>query len=84
MNSAQKSSDNIIDEEISNLCLETPATIRFTRQTNKKFDKTSTKLLKRSNSVIDSEQSSKKKKIENSSPSNVERKTNTNTNVCIY
>ncbi|XP_050056991.1 uncharacterized protein LOC114131665 isoform X8 [Aphis gossypii] len=78
-NSAQKSSDNIIGEEITNLRLETPATIRFTQQTNKKFDKTSTKLLKRSNSVIDSEQSSKKKKIEKSSPSNVERKTNTNT-----
>jgi len=64
--------------------METPATIRFTRQTNKKSDKTSTKLLKRSNSVIDSELSSKKKKIEKSS-SHVERKTNTNTiNVCIY
>ncbi|XP_025204779.1 BRCA1-associated RING domain protein 1-like isoform X2 [Melanaphis sacchari] len=80
LNSVQKSSAGIIGEEISNLCLETPTTVRHTRQTNKKLDKTSTTLLKRSNSVINSEQSSKKKKIEKPSPINVEGKINTNIN----
>ncbi|XP_026817198.1 BRCA1-associated RING domain protein 1-like [Rhopalosiphum maidis] len=76
LNSAHKNAGSFIGEEKSNLCLETPTTVRSTRQTNK----TTTTLLKRSNSVIDSEQSSKKKKIENPSPSDVERKTNNNKN----
>jgi len=85
--SAQTSS-NVIGEKISNICLETSSnTIRSTRtnkQANNKLDKTSTKLLKRSNSVTDSEHKSKKKKIEKPSPSIVEGKTNTNNNVCFY
>jgi len=68
------------------MCLETSTkSIRCTRankQTNKKLNATSTKILKRSNSVTDYEHKSKKKKIEKPSPSNVERKTNTNNNVC--
>jgi len=53
-------------------------------QTNDKQDKTSTNLLKRTNSGTDSEHKSKKKKIGKPSHSNAERKTNTNNNVCFY
>lgn len=85
--SAQTSFDTIIDEEIPNLCLKTSSTTaRYTRgnkQTSKNLNKTSTTPLKRSNSVINSEHSSKKKKIEKPS-SNVERKTTTNNDVCFY
>ncbi|CAI6366935.1 unnamed protein product [Macrosiphum euphorbiae] len=79
-----QTSSSVIGDKISNMCLETSSKpIRSTRsnkQTNKKLDKTSTKLLKRSNSVTDSEHKSKKKKIEKPSPSIAERKTNTNNN----
>ncbi|KAL4141790.1 hypothetical protein QTP88_004360 [Uroleucon formosanum] len=81
--SAQTSS-SVIGEKISNMCLETPSKSISSTQTNKqannKSDKTTTKLLKRSNSVTDSEHKSKKKKIEKPSPSIAERKTNTNNN----
>jgi len=83
-----QTSSSVIGDKISNMCLETSSkSIRSTRsnkQANKNLDKTSTKLLKRSNSVIDSEHKSKKKKIEKPSPSIAERKTNTNNNVSFY
>ncbi|XP_060865629.1 BRCA1-associated RING domain protein 1-like [Metopolophium dirhodum] len=79
-----QTSSSVIDEKISNMCLEISSkSIRSTRsnkQANNKLDKTSTKLLKRSNSVTDSEHKSKKKKIEKPSSSIAERKTNTNNN----
>eukprot|EP00102_Acyrthosiphon_pisum_P020191 XP_016657401.1 PREDICTED: BRCA1-associated RING domain protein 1 isoform X9 [Acyrthosiphon pisum] len=79
-----QASSSVIGEKISNMCLETSSkSIRSTRsnkQAHNKLDKASTKLLKRSNSVTDSEHKSKKKKIEKPSPSVAERKTNTNNN----